>query len=274
MSNSMGQVGLASLRYHWFGNTWGNLSAAELSKKVSQLNDIGYESVLLPYHNMFGDNFIRAARAVKESEKIKYNVAIRTSSVSAEYCAMMCYAFHLIAPNRLILNLLTGTPEAIESVGKLNNDRSSLRKQLNNFAAELRGNQLFKKTKTQIMVSGNSPEILKIAYEHADFTGTNPLCVERENQLSAVKMGQLNAPRLTATTDICIFDTTEEAAEFERVYGSHQSIVGTREFVADRLLSLQRLGVTDILVAQHPADKSISKTHDFVYDQVRAGLFD
>ena len=273
MSSLMVEDGLASLRYHWFGNTWDGISAKELSKRVSILDWAGYDSVLLPYHNMFGDNFIRAARAVNEFEKIKYNIALRTTSLSPEYCAMMCYAFHSIAPNRLMLNLLTGTPEAIENRGQINSDRDTLRKQLNEFVVDLKDNPLFKKTNTQIMISGNSPEILKIAYDHADFTSTNPLSIEREDVLSDTKMGQLNAPRLTATTDICIFDTEEEAKQFERIYGSHQSIVGTRQFVTNRLLELQRQGITDVLIGQHPADKDISKTHDFIYDLVQTRLF-
>lgn len=273
MSSLMVGDGLASLRYHWFGNTWDGISAKELSKRVSTLDWAGYDSVLLPYHNMFGDNFIRAARAVNEFEKIKYNIALRTTSLSPEYCAMMCYAFHSIAPNRLMLNLLTGTPEAIEDRGQINNERDALRKQLNKFAADLKDNHLFKKTNTQIMISGNSPEILKIARDNADFTATNALCIERENGLTEVRMGHLNAPRLTISTDICVFDTAEEAEQFEKIHGSHQSIIGTRQSVANRLLELQRQGVTDILVAQHPADKNVSKTHDFIYDLVQARLF-
>ena len=273
MSNSMGQGGLASLRYHWFGNTWDGISAKELSKRVSILEWAGYDSVLLPYHNMFGDNFIRAARAVNEFEKIKYNIALRTTSLSPEYCAMMCYAFHSIAPNRLILNLLTGTPEAIENRGQINNDRDALRKQLNEFVVDLKDNHLFNKTNTKIMISGNSPEILEIAYDHADFTLTNPLSIEREDVLSDTKMGQLNAPRLTVATDVCIFDTDEEAEQFEKMYRSHESIIGTRQSVANRLLELQSQGVTDVLITQHPADKNVSKTHDFIYDLVQTRLF-
>lgn len=265
-------AGPASLRYHWFANSSASDSLSDFSQKVSFLDSCGYYSVLLPYNNNLSDWFIRAARTLVVGEKIKYNIALRSTSISPEYCSMMARAFSSIDGGRLILNVLSGSPQVSENVDILLQERSATKQSVIEFLKYLNSDRLFNKTKTEIMVPGNASEIIKAAALYADYGATDIISLEREDTDSKLGRDKIleykTLPRLVVSTDIVVSANDSEKKSFIDRYGESGIIVGSLEEIGNRIAELQQRGMTDILIANHPGDKFPHRIHDVIGHQL------
>ena len=78
-------------------------------------SESGFYSMLMTYHSRQEDFWIKSAKIIDDSIKMKMMIAIRTYAISPEYCAMMCKSFYEISPNRLMLNIVSGDLHASET---------------------------------------------------------------------------------------------------------------------------------------------------------------
>jgi alkanesulfonate monooxygenase SsuD/methylene tetrahydromethanopterin reductase-like flavin-dependent oxidoreductase (luciferase family) len=256
--------GPVSLRFHWFANRqYADTVLSEFREMVSTLDSFGYYSVLLPYHNHLADFLILSARDVSSTERIKYNIAIRPSEISAEACARQVHSFNKIESNRLMLNIIYGSPEQIEGRDDLLKNRGEVKQSANEFIERLSRNNLVIKSKTEIIVSGNSYDALEISRKRADYSALDLESFEREEAGTKEGDAKLDAyasvKRLMLVADIVVTDNKDT----EKFKGSN-SIVGTEKEVIAKLKSLQGRGVTDIMVAPHPYDQNTGLLHKLI----------
>lgn len=256
--------GPVSLRFHWFANRqYSDVTVSEFRKMISTLDSFGYYSVLLPYHNHLSDFLVLSAKDISSTERIKYNIAIRPSEMSAEACARQVHSFNKIEANRLILNIIYGSPQQIENRGDLVENRVGLKQSADMFVEQLSCNNLFIKSNTEIIVSGNSYEALEMSRRRADYSALDLESFEREDMDSEEGKARLAAyakvKRLMLVADIVVTDSKER-----KLFDGSNSIVGTEKEIVAKLTSLQKRGVTDILVSSHPYDRHIESLHQLI----------
>lgn len=226
----------------------------------------GYESVLLVYHSLIPDYMIRIANIINKEHKLKYMFAVRTYSVSPEYCAMMCQAFNMISPNRVILNVAAGDLKAEESciddVVRIKDMLDSYEKRVDYTSEWL---EKFTNLKQfdympEIVVSGTSLKTVENSEKYADAH-----LAMRSSYIEGLKV---NTKRKIASTRIIIRDSKEEA---ETIHNNEVSemmkkstLFGTEDEVVMKIKKMETLGITDLLLSRHPDDNQASRIHSMV----------
>jgi len=79
-----------------------------IGKRSKDLENHGFDGMMLTYHVFAGDHFTKIARDIDTESKFHYIVAMRPYVVSAQYLSMICNSINDISPNRLSINFLTG----------------------------------------------------------------------------------------------------------------------------------------------------------------------
>lgn len=92
------------MNFYWFGRTENN-NLAQMSK---DLEDAGFDGILLPYAVDVGDYFIQVATSIKEDQKLKYIIAIRPYTISPQHLAMIIKSLNVVASDRLWINFVSG----------------------------------------------------------------------------------------------------------------------------------------------------------------------
>lgn len=75
---------------------------------IDDLEDIGFDGVLFTYSPYDGDMFTLVARTLKLNQKIKYMVAVRPHTMSAQFLCTINESFSQIQKNRLEINIIAG----------------------------------------------------------------------------------------------------------------------------------------------------------------------
>jgi alkanesulfonate monooxygenase SsuD/methylene tetrahydromethanopterin reductase-like flavin-dependent oxidoreductase (luciferase family) len=222
-----------------------------LSKK---LDDVGYYSVLMVYHSTISDHWLKAARILDESHKIKYMPAIRTYAITPEYCAMMCRAFNEIQPGRLMLNIVTGDlhkeETSVNDLIYIKDLMDTPEKRLNYTAEWIKKFKSFKISGgfPEIVMSGHSAITNKLAEEYADYhlswIGQNSNFIKDKNIISL---------------PIVIRDTFEEAKSYvnNSQFKEDVTVFGTEDQVINKLneMMLKNPKITDFMLQGDVKDK-------------------
>lgn len=253
--------------YHFFINEgYRDASIKDISLLSSQLDSYGYKSFLQVYDNSVSDAFLKGARALNESDDIKFMIALRPRAISPEYCAMMVSAFNSIMPNRLMLNIIHGAlaPQEIDfGVLDLNNDFSSKAGTLaytREFLSRLRRQGSFEKSPTELVVSGANPETVSMARDYGDY-----LVLDYE-RFKDKKRNFNIGKKLMIAFDPVILETEEQCIEFKESFRQINLVVKTKDGMLEFIKELELSGVTDVLFSQS-LDYSgyhLEKVHEFV----------
>jgi len=75
---------------------------------IDELVDIDFDGVLFTYDPYSGDMFTVVARTLDLQQKIKYMIAVRPHTMSAQYLCTINDSFDKIQKNRLQINLIVG----------------------------------------------------------------------------------------------------------------------------------------------------------------------
>lgn len=227
-------------------------SIAGLRDLSQKLDDVGYYSVLLVYHSLIADHWLKAARIMDLNHKIKYMIAIRTYAISPEYCKMMCKAFNEIQPNRLMLNVLSGHIQDTESSFKdliyINDQIADIDKRNEYTETWIKK---FKETSpyplAEIVMSGHSEKSNLTAKEYADY------------HLSAYgHQAEFTHSKNIVSAGIIIRDTFKEAEDFFHSIDDFDKpimIYGTKTTVIDDIIELSKNNVTDVMLQGYFKDK-------------------
>ena len=225
-------------------------SLPELKSLSSKLESCGYESVLLVYHSLLPDYMIRVANIINPDHNLKYMFAIRTYAISPEYCAMMCEAFHLIDPNRIILNIAAGdlkpeetSLEDVVRIGGFLKDHSDRVEYTSEWLEKFLNLKYFK-NKPELVVSGTSSKTIDNSEKYGDI---------HLAMLSSYKDGfEVGTGRKMASCPVIIRDTHEEAKAIFDAEENHMSkfsmLYGTEDEVIEKIKRLEDIGITDCLL--------------------------
>lgn len=254
------------MKFHFFANDLGLINEKKFSDMVSYWNDCGYESFLQVYNTNLPDPFILSARTLNKNEKIKFMIALRTISLSPEYCARQVSAFNNIQPNRLILNFLHGhlTPgehfHGIIDPTSITKQREKIIQHSENFLKILGSQDLYVDSRTESIISGSSRATFMIAKKYADTLATDYQSLER-----VLSYGPLNK-KLMVTFDVVILNNKSECDEYSQLHRERlwNVLVKTEEGLLQELHNMAELGVTDFLFSCHPPDTNKNRVHDFV----------
>jgi hypothetical protein len=258
------------MRFHWFDR--GSDASIDHLKTISNIVDeVGYESMLMVYHSKIDDNWVKAARALDLNHKFKYMPAVRTYAISPEYCAMICKAFHTIAPNRIMLNIVSGDLQeeetSVEDMIWFGKDLDTQEKRLKYTDDWLsKFLELSNNTVSGIVMGGHSSQTRLLAKKynatHLGMLGLhrqlydNPEFVKNKKQMLSVCV---------------IINESEEEIEnmLSKKPGSNEwTICGTPDNVKIELNSLKDLGVTDLLISNHSQDTNKGAIHHLMKEMI------
>jgi hypothetical protein len=86
------------------------------------LEDSGFYGWLLPYSAVYEDPFTRVARSLKTDQKLKYLVAVRPYTISAQYLLSIINSLDSIQEDRVRINFVPGIDTANEPSGGVFSD--------------------------------------------------------------------------------------------------------------------------------------------------------
>ena len=258
------------MKFHWMER--GIDGSISYLKNISDvIDDTGYESVLLVYHSKIDDNWIKASRALDLNHKFKYMPAIRTYSISPEYCAMIARAFNTIAPNRLMMNVVSGDihseETSIDDLIWINSELDTPEKRLrytddwlSKFIALSNG------TVSEIVMAGHSDETKKMA-EKYNATHLSMLNMHKQSYL---KPDFIKNSKQMLSLSVIINESKDEIEKLLATNkGSDQwTIFGSKEGVKKQINDLKQMGATDVLINTHPDDKNIPLIHSMVKEMI------
>jgi alkanesulfonate monooxygenase SsuD/methylene tetrahydromethanopterin reductase-like flavin-dependent oxidoreductase (luciferase family) len=235
------------------------LSANALRDLSIDLEQAGYDSVLLTFHSESPDYLIKSAAALIPGNKLKYMIALRPYHISPQYCAMIVEGFNQIDEGRLVFNWIAGDSHnrvdenlQMDVYGNTENLDSIIKRTtfLRNFIEQY--NKMPVVTKHPPMVfSGYSEYTLQTA---TMFNGTS-LCMIDDYQNNIERFSNIKK-RMICVAPI-ILKSSDEVEAYKKLlpkFGSrflNMCIVGEKDYVKDQLVKLENDGITDILVNTH-----------------------
>ncbi|MTD57038.1 LLM class flavin-dependent oxidoreductase [Amycolatopsis sp. RM579] len=83
-----------------------------LSSVARVVDGLGYESVLTPTGSQCEDAWVATAALLSGTSRLKYMVAFRPSQLSPVLAAQMAATYQRVSGGRLLLNVVTGSPDA------------------------------------------------------------------------------------------------------------------------------------------------------------------
>lgn len=251
------------MKFHWMERN-GYISIPALKSISSIVDEFGYESILLVYHSTVDDNWIKSARALDINHKFKYMPAVRTYAISPEYCAMIARAFNTIAPNRLMLNIVSGDlhkeETSIEDLVWLNDMLDTPEKRLEYTDEWLKKFiSLSEGTVSEIVMGGHSNKTKMMAEKY----GATHLAMLNMHKNSYNDPNFIKNTKQMLSLSVIINDSEEEIKEMlSSSLGSDQwTIYGNKESVKKQLKELKDWGATDLLISANPLDKNVASIH-------------
>jgi alkanesulfonate monooxygenase SsuD/methylene tetrahydromethanopterin reductase-like flavin-dependent oxidoreductase (luciferase family) len=225
-----------------------------------------YHSILLVYHSLANDNWIKCANIINTKHKFKYHLAIRTYSISPEYFVMMYKSFNEIQKNRIMFNIVAGDIHDSESsvddilLGKEYFDTTQKRVDYTHAWTKKVLSMLDKEDIPEIVMSGISEKTLDSAAFFADYN----LCMV-DTYLDNPEMFSRNKNRMVSAA-LVIRDTYEDAKrvvdEIDQPHQQRWTIFGTEQQVIERIKYLESIGVTDLMIRTHRNDDQYHLIHE------------
>lgn len=92
------------MKLFWF-QRFNNFNFKQLSK---EMEESGFFGILFPYSAFDSDYFISIAKDIEVENKIKYMIAIRPYTISAQYLLRLIRGINKISNNRILINFVSG----------------------------------------------------------------------------------------------------------------------------------------------------------------------
>jgi alkanesulfonate monooxygenase SsuD/methylene tetrahydromethanopterin reductase-like flavin-dependent oxidoreductase (luciferase family) len=243
--------------FHWMNRNETHLGISSMKRMYSHKEKYGYDSILLTAKGVNSDNWIKSAHIIDPAKKIKYMIAVRPYQQSAQIVNQMAAAFAEISPNRLMLNVVSGEmggkeaniiPEPSYEVDVDISTPLGRLEFMTGWMERLSQTYVMGKKPLILLASRHEETILKCA-KYADIG-----LVMIDDFLRNPDLFTSNYKRLMISAQIVIRDTDEQALkELEESVSDHHrikrwAIYGTKETVKKKILDLESMGVTDILL--------------------------
>jgi len=244
--------------YHWMNRADKALSISTMKRMFIHKEKFGYDSILLTSKGSNSDNWIKSAHIVDPSKKIKYMIAVRPYQQTAQIVNQMAAAFAEIAPHRLMLNVVSGemggTEIGIAPEGSYEVD-TDISTPLGRLEFIPEWMERLSKTyamgrKPIILLGTRNKDVILKAAKYADIG-----LVMLDDFLADPDLFLSNYKRVMVSAQIVLRDTYEQAHhELETSFSTHVrikrwAIYGSKEDIKKKLLELEAMGVTDILLS-------------------------
>lgn len=243
--------------FHWMNRSESNLGISSMRRMYSHKEKYGYDSILLTAKGVNSDNWIKSSHILDPAKKIKYMIAVRPYQQSAQIVNQMAAAFAEIAPNRLMLNVVSGEMSGKEGdvppepSYEVDIDISTPLGRLEFMVGWMeRLSKTYVMGRKPIILLGSRHEetVLKCA-QYADIG-----LVMIDDFLKNPDLFTSNYKRIMVSAQIVIRETDEQAreevessiSELHRI--KRWAIHGTKETVKRKILELEKMGVTDIIL--------------------------
>jgi hypothetical protein len=185
-------------------------------------------------------------------------IAVRPYQQTAQIVNQMAAAFSEICPNRLMLNIVSGEMGGNE-IGIIPEAHSEVDVDITTPLGRLEYIPTWMKNLSETYVMGKKPIVL-LATRHpetiikaAKYADIGLVMID--DFLNNPDLFTSNYKRLMISAQIIIRETDEQAhKEIEQSFSNHMrikrwAIYGTKETVKRKLLELEKMGVTDILLS-------------------------
>jgi alkanesulfonate monooxygenase SsuD/methylene tetrahydromethanopterin reductase-like flavin-dependent oxidoreductase (luciferase family) len=244
--------------YHWMNRADAALSIITMKRMFAHKEKFGYDSILLTSKGSNSDNWIKSAHIVDPSKKIKFMIAVRPYQQTAQIVNQMAAAFAEIAPHRLMLNVVSGEMGGNE-IGLIPEGSYEVNTDITTPLGRLEFIPEWMERLSKTYVMGRKPiillgtrnkEVILKAAKYADIG-----LVMLDDFLADPDLFLSNYKRVMVSAQIVIRNTYEEAHhELENSFSTHirikrWAIYGGREDIKKKLLELEAMGVTDILLS-------------------------
>ena len=244
--------------YHWMNRADKALSISTMKRMFIHKEKFGYDSILLTSKGSNSDNWIKSAHIVDPSKKIKYMIAVRPYQQSAQIVNQMSAAFAEIAPHRLMLNVVSGEMGGNE-IGIIPEGSYEVNTDITTPLGRLEFIPEWMERLSKTYVMGRKPiillgtrnkEVILKAAKYADIG-----LVMLDDFLADPDLFLSNYKRVMVSAQIVLRDTYEQAHhELETSFSTHVrikrwAIYGDKENIKKKLLELEAMGVTDILLS-------------------------
>jgi hypothetical protein len=232
------------------------LTPNDLRNKSKELEAVGYESILLPFHSEHPDYLIKSASALIPGDRLKYMIALRPYHVSPQFCAMITEGYNQIEPNRLIFNWIAGDfdkrsdeKEQFDVFGKTDSTDTIVKRTtfLRKFV-ELYNSFDFVSIKPRMIFSGFSKYTLETTNI---FNGTS-LCMIDDYRKNINDFKEIDNKMVCVS--LVVVDKEEDTEKFYKISDTVNprfrdiSIVNTEENIYEILKSLEKENITDVLI--------------------------
>ena len=244
--------------YHWMNRADAALSIITMKRMFAHKEKFGYDSILLTSKGSNSDNWIKSAHIVDPTKKIKFMIAVRPYQQTAQIVNQMAAAFAEIAPHRLMLNVVSGEMGGNE-IGLIPEGSYEVNTDITTPLGRLEFIPEWMERLSKTYVMGRKPiillgtrnkEVILKAAKYADIG-----LVMLDDFLADPDLFLSNYKRVMVSAQIVIRNTYEEAHdELENSFSTHirikrWAIYGGREDIKKKLLELEAMGVTDILLS-------------------------
>ena len=244
--------------YHWMNRADAALSIITMKRMFAHKEKFGYDSILLTSKGSNSDNWIKSAHIVDPTKKIKFMIAVRPYQQTAQIVNQMAAAFAEIAPHRLMLNVVSGEMGGNE-IGLIPEGSYEVNTDITTPLGRLEFIPEWMERLSKTYVMGRKPiillgtrnkEVIMKAAKYADIG-----LVMLDDFLADPDLFLSNYKRVMVSAQIVIRNTYEEAHyELENSFSTHirikrWAIYGGREDIKKKLLELEAMGVTDILLS-------------------------
>ncbi len=244
--------------FHWMNRSDKGLGLSTMRRMFDKKEKFGYESILLTSKGVNSDNWIKSAHIIDPTKKIKYMIAVRPYQQSAQIVNQMAAAFAEISPNRLMLNVVSGEMGGLE-VGTPPEPSYEVDVDISTPLGRLEFMPGWMERLSKTYVMGRKPIIIlgtrnrEAILQCAQYADIGLVMID--DFLREPELFTSNYKRLMISAQIIIRDTDEQARkEIEESFSEHirikrWAIYGTKETVKKKLLELEAMGVTDILLS-------------------------
>ena len=252
------------------------MSIEVLDAMIKKLDSIGYESVLLLYGSKIPDYWIKVARTLDPSHKIKYMFAMRPYAVSPDHLYIMTKSFNEIQEDRLMINFVSGEfyPEEIDptdadGIDISIEDKEKRRLYVKKFVKKYVG--LFEDidVKPIVLVSGGAPTAVKTARDYADYS----LVMYKDFLFKPETFHGID--KVMINFSVLMRPNMQEAEVAVAILSDidkMNTVYGTQSDIIDAINILKDYGINDILIDRAHCEEDADYIHDFVKELIDASV--
>jgi alkanesulfonate monooxygenase SsuD/methylene tetrahydromethanopterin reductase-like flavin-dependent oxidoreductase (luciferase family) len=225
---------------------------------ISELDEVGYYSVLFPISSTNADYLPQAIRSINPDQSIKYMLPIRPYLLSPQYLAMISAGIEAIVPNRTMFNFIHGSLKRGESMSGIIHsstnfyEKANRRSHLEDFVNTLHKLKIHDPVDfSESIISGGSLSTVEASQRLGIplATSYSSLVSNHDSVYS-----KFSFEKMFVQVSILARETEEEAIAIEKSTNAIEqnpsgAICGSYQQVADELIRIRSLGVTDLLVS-------------------------